>query len=384
MAELPRDNQRSSDDPEQEEGNRSLPAPILSNDEFLSWRSPRFGESNPTDHSNPLWEWLIRTRLDAYHANELFHGPSSCDAGPMWCFQRFGRTSTRLQGGQLVHIGGEHEDYYDPDFYIYNDVVVEHEDGSIVLFDYPRSDFPPTDFHTATLLDGRLLLVGNLGYPDDRRAATTQVLELDLKTLQVREMTGTGECPGWICRHSAKLDAAGRIVVTGGQVLTRDERNPWENVDDWVLDPATLEWTRGTNRNWPQWFLRRKDARGMHLWQLRQLAWFESVGWHKERADWLAKLEAEQGFVPDPGLLEALYVPVPAAQALRASDHQYGKFCALVDGIEVSFDESGNFGVGILIMGSMPAARQDEVIRSLQRTLQSIEGMEIEAIRRAD
>ena len=44
--------------------------------------------------------------------------------GPVWCFNRFGGTVTKLPDGCFVHIGGEHEDFYDPDFCIYNDVIV--------------------------------------------------------------------------------------------------------------------------------------------------------------------------------------------------------------------------------------------------------------------
>jgi hypothetical protein len=43
---------------------------------------------------------------------------------PVFCFRRFGRTETKLPNGRIVYIGGEHEDIYDPDLNIYNDVVV--------------------------------------------------------------------------------------------------------------------------------------------------------------------------------------------------------------------------------------------------------------------
>ena len=74
--------------------------------------------------NNPVWEWLVRCRVSAYWANEEFNGPSSFEAGPCWCFRRFGQSKTELPDGRVVLIGGEHEDSYDPDFYIYNDVVV--------------------------------------------------------------------------------------------------------------------------------------------------------------------------------------------------------------------------------------------------------------------
>src|SRR5712691_10149821 len=96
---------------------------------FKKWRSPRYGRANPERMNNPVWEWLIRSELTAYSANNEFEGPSSCDAGPCWCFSRFGQSSTELPDGRVVLIGGEHEDFYDPDFYIYNDVVVKNPDG---------------------------------------------------------------------------------------------------------------------------------------------------------------------------------------------------------------------------------------------------------------
>jgi hypothetical protein len=39
---------------------------------------------------------------------------------------------------------------------------------------------PPTDFHTATLTKNQILLVGCLGYPEDRTPRFTPVYALDL------------------------------------------------------------------------------------------------------------------------------------------------------------------------------------------------------------
>ena len=95
-----------------------------------------------------------RSRLDAYRANQVLQGPPSIDAGPMWCFERFGQSTTPL-GAVTVLIGGEHEDHYDPDFHIYNDLVVIAPGGGTEIYGYPRSVFPPTDFHSATPTDSR-------------------------------------------------------------------------------------------------------------------------------------------------------------------------------------------------------------------------------------
>jgi hypothetical protein len=133
---------------------------------FLEWRSPRVGQLNPERMNNPVWEWLVRSRLNAYQATRLLPGPSASSAGPGWCFDRFGQSSTELSDGRTVLIAGEHEDHYDPDFYIYNDVVVQYPDGRIDIFGYPHAAFPPTDFRSATLVGNRIIIIGNVGYAE--------------------------------------------------------------------------------------------------------------------------------------------------------------------------------------------------------------------------
>ena len=138
--------------------------PAVTADLFREWRTPRFGRANPERMNNPVWEWLIRSRLDAYSATQKLSGSSALEDGPGWCFNRFGQSSTKLPDGRTVLIAGEHEDHYDPDFNIYNDVVVRHPDGKVDIFGYPVEVFPPTDFHTATLVGSRIIIVGCLGY----------------------------------------------------------------------------------------------------------------------------------------------------------------------------------------------------------------------------
>ena len=93
---------------------------------------------------------------------------------PVWCAQRFGQSITFLEDGRVVQVGGEHEDSYDPDFCIYNDVFV-HEGEAIRIHGYPEDVFPPTDFHTATLLGREIVLIGSLGYVGTRKLGVTPV-----------------------------------------------------------------------------------------------------------------------------------------------------------------------------------------------------------------
>ena len=77
-----------------------------------------FAKGNPTKIDNPLWLELIKTGVPAHAVK------AKADEHPVWCYHRFGRSTSFLDDGRIIDIGGEHEDWYDEDFCIYNDVTV--------------------------------------------------------------------------------------------------------------------------------------------------------------------------------------------------------------------------------------------------------------------
>ncbi|MEL7089634.1 MAG: hypothetical protein AAGL98_14530, partial [Planctomycetota bacterium] len=139
-------------------------------------------------------------------------------AGPFWSWERFGQTRTVLDDGRIVCVGGEHEDWYDPDFCIYNDVVVLHPDGRHDIYIYSPNVFPPTDFHSATRIGDRIIIIGCLGYVDLRQPGHTPVFELDIETFAITPLTTTGVQPGWLHRHSVEKLEDDRLLVLGGRV----------------------------------------------------------------------------------------------------------------------------------------------------------------------
>jgi hypothetical protein len=194
---------------------------------------------------------LIRSRLSAYQAGQRFNGPSALRAGPGWCFDRFGQSSTALPDGRTILVAGEHEDYYDPDFYIYNDVVLLHPNGAIDIFGYPAEVFPPTDFHTATLVGDRIIIIGTLGYPEQRKSGTTPVMLLDVPTLAISAVNTFGQHPGWIHEHEALLEPAGKSIQIRRGKLDRggEDTSLVENIDDWRLHLADWRWARTVRQN---------------------------------------------------------------------------------------------------------------------------------------
>jgi len=345
--------------------------PAISYEQFLEWRSPRLGDANPTILTNPLWAWMVRTRMNAYQGNQAWSGPSPFETGPMWCFDRFGQSITTLPDGRTLYIAGEHEDYYDPDFFIYNDVVVARPDGEIAIYGYPKDAFPPTDFHSATQVGGCIVLVGNLGYQPDRVVGKTQVLELELSTLSVRKVETQGESPGWINRHSAKLsDTGGAIVVSGGVVHLSPEQDLWENVDDWQLDLSTWTWARKTRKGWPQWGYIRADRKPNTLWDMRHALWYRGMGWKDDFAKEMARLLSRTHFEPDLELVRALYCLDSSVIELPAREDEHSVVRVAVDGVTVRFHED-SFWVRAVVEGTLSEHRlkalQASVLEKLSR-----------------
>jgi hypothetical protein len=155
---------------------------------------------------------------------------------------------TPLADGRFVQIGGEHEDYYDPDFYIYNDVVVHDGNGGSEIYGYPRDIFPPTDFHTATLGRDGIYIIGGLGYPDQRRVGFTPVYRLTLDSWKIESVATSGEMPGWLHRHQASFDSLrNSIRVTGGKIdmeVENGERDLVANGHQFELDLGQMHWRR--------------------------------------------------------------------------------------------------------------------------------------------
>jgi len=229
----------------------------MSNQSDQQYRT-RYGTANPEFVTqSDLWALAASNNWTGFHLREhLRHKLTSSQfrqdfslssyresvPGPFWSWERFGRTTTALPDGRVIHVAGEHEDSYDPDFCIYNDIIVDYPSGQREFYLYPKDVFPPTDFHTATLVGRDIILIGSLGYKDLRHQGTTQVLRLDTRTLAIGSIATTGDCPGWISRHRAERIGEHIILVVGGKLETVDGYN--DNPNIFELDIRTMRWTR--------------------------------------------------------------------------------------------------------------------------------------------
>jgi hypothetical protein len=353
------------------------PPPEVTRDLYLAWRSPRIGQGNPHRMTNHVWAWLARAHeLSAYQANALFEGPSSMLVGPAWCNARFGQSTTTLPDGRTLRIGGEHEDHYDPDFFIYNDVQVEDGAGGVEIYGYAYDAFGPTDFHTASLVGDAIFVVGNLSYPARRRSGTTPVVRLDTKTLAFDAVPTAGTPPGWLSRHAAALSAdGGAIVVSGGKLeAERDGAHVYvDSPDDWSLDLGTMRWSRLTDRRWEEWELRRADGKSNGLFDLDMAYtyWDEETPFGRRQ---LARLGDVERLRANRALHASRYSPPVPHETLPDSEDVPRVLRRVVDGVVVRYVED-SFSVRIVFEGLLPVDRVEAIVADACAKLGTLEGV---------
>lgn len=227
----------------------------ISREYFEQNHKRRFGTSNPEAMASMAWEHAVRTRESSYQLRESF-GVTRDHDGPDWCFQRHGMSKTFMPDGRIICIAGEHEDFYDSDFCIYNDVVVlrptdgkesvDRESGRVEIYGYPKTIFPPTDFHSATLVGEEIYIIGSLGYMDERQAGRTPIAALDTRDYSIRPVESHGINPGWIYKHSGAYEPATHSIIVRAGELWDEHREPkWtKNCSAYRLHLAEMRWER--------------------------------------------------------------------------------------------------------------------------------------------
>jgi ankyrin repeat protein len=221
-----------------------------SREEYLTGKYRRFGTANPEVMDSAFWRAMVKSGATAYTAKATFDDTENLHDGPVWCFHRFGKSITELPDGRIIEIGGEHEDYYDADFCIYNDVFVHYGGGEFEILGYPEEAFPPTDFHSATLVGEFIYIIGCLGYPAARVSGETPVYRLHCETLAIEKVETGGDKPGWINNHRARHEpgdsSGGEIRIWGGKVCADvdGEEDYFDNPNTYVLNLSNMSWKR--------------------------------------------------------------------------------------------------------------------------------------------
>jgi Ankyrin repeats (3 copies) len=220
--------------------NASTDVNQISLEQYRSGKGQRFGLTNPELMSVDFWRSMVSNRWPASDARIEFNDLEDFN-NPIWSFDRSGQSLTELPDGRIIEIGGQQDGNYDPDFCIYNDVVVHDGQGNFQIFGYPRAVFPPTDFHTATLVGDYIYIIGRMGYYQGSNYQQTPVYRLDCRSYQIEPVVTTNS-PGWIYKHRAEYLESGVIVITGGSI--EDAKESRKNSIEYLLNVETLVWEK--------------------------------------------------------------------------------------------------------------------------------------------
>lgn len=321
---------------------------------------------NPTNLTNPYWQWLVKNDVSAYDLNRL---EPTQDYEPLWSVGRMGQSSTLLPDGREILIGGEFEDYYNPLFCIYNDVIVKHPDGKIEIFGYPRHIFAPTDFHTATLVGDTIWLIGSAGYPDERDFSQTSVYKLNIHSYRI-EKVETRNSMGWVCRHSATFKD-NQIIVTGGEILQAENLPMRENFDEWALNLKTLIWKNISKKNWQCFYVGRKDGNCLLLDDYRTLISYQDKPENEFYQKAFETIRQDTGNNPNLSVFSQLYSP-PIDHEIDESEQAYDTFTIFVDAIKVRYKTDWQY-IQVYVEGVLPPHKLELLQENLRHKLSKLE-----------
>lgn len=368
--------------------------------DYQRWKFTQRGAGNPEIQTNAFWHWAILSKEDAYSLHESFSEPrrrlkevfhwlgrlgrgvnrdDSNHNKSRWCFDRLGQATVETPDGGRLLIAGEHEDHYDPDFFIYNDVVRIAADGQLTILGYSEDAFPPTDFHSATLIGDKVYLIGSLGYPHLRQRGETQVLALSTTDWSVSRVKTSGQNPGWIFGHSAVLCADSKSIrVAGGKV---DNGYHTDNFDEFELCLKTASWTKTKVSNYQRWVLEREDDNLNSLWEIRNAKSNTELGFDTQSHldELYSELSEDVRSEIAPGKFTAeQYRRVDQLYNSPFDDScpvecEYNAFELNVKGIMVRFTEE-TYEVVVVVKGELPAADLTTLLETVQHRLSELEG----------
>ena len=329
--------------------------------------------ANPEVMTNDVWTWLIETEAWPHSAHEAAGNGEK--QSPGWCFSRYGQSETQLSDGRTLYIGGEHEDFYDEDFYIYNDVIVKFPDGSIATLGYPEDIFPPTDFHTATEVGNDVFVIGCLGYPEQRQSDATKVYVLDLASYSIRPFEVEGEQPPSIYKHSARYSAEqNAIFCEGGKSTHLPTGETVENIATWRLCLGSGGWTKTFEKPWTRWILVREDESRNELWELSQLEWAEKTGREDDYTKTYRQAFFERNHTPNISMFIDRYSPNIEHEKLPDDEDEFRCHRITVGDVVVRFLED-SYSVTVTVEGNLAEDLMSALKSHGLETLSHVEGV---------
>ncbi|WP_213067261.1 hypothetical protein, partial [Acinetobacter sp. CFCC 10889] len=201
------------------------------------------------------------------------------------------------------------EDYYFPDFDIYNDVTIKYLDGTCELWNYPEEQFPPVYAHS-TIYDKnthKTYITGGLGSGDRQRQNVTEIYVLDLETKDIQKIEALGESPPCLHDHNTKIWNHDLIEIKGGYILHKGIAI--KNMYVWYFNLKTQTWLKQESEQYQQWVITPEIGRYLSFYDYRVLIKYEKED-PQSLAGYLENLFNNNICVKDYNLYSRLYCPV--------------------------------------------------------------------------
>ncbi len=327
----------------------------------------------PSLNHEAIFQWRMKEDFSPYHIRQHLEKLGYTIEQPIWTFlSRMGQSKTLLPDETKVFIGGEYEDFYDPDFRVYNDIVIQKPDGEIQLWNYSLEQFPATDFHVAHYDKNShsIFLIGNLGYPETRKEGITQVLKVNLKTMNIEQLACFGKMPSWLNHHEMKVINDDELEFKNGYLIK--EKKYLRNLYTWRLSLRTLEWTFPEQTLFDHWTLKSVHLYGFPFHECHSLLWDEEYCENEKFEQTKLEITEHYGKLPNYQIYPQLFIPFENAQ-ISHDDGEYRKHICSSHGFNFTFFEDDDL-VEVIFPDVIPEDFQQKVIDDLKMKLEKISG----------
>jgi hypothetical protein len=126
--------------------------------------------------------------------------------------------------------------------------VIHDGKGKFEIYGYPKEAFPPTDFHSATLVGEWIYIIGCIGYPEQRQEGRTPVYRLKVPSWEIEEVETSGEIPSWLHGHRSNYEVERHVIrIDGGDQFAAGEGDRLQiipNTESFELDLSSFRWRK--------------------------------------------------------------------------------------------------------------------------------------------
>lgn len=278
----------------------------------------------------------------------------------------------------------ESQDYYDPDFDIYNDVTIKYHDQdlkfSYEIWNYPESQFPPVYAHS-TVYDDRtnqVYITGGLGTGDRQRKGVTEIYQLNLESKDIQQVETFGESPPCLHNHETKMWNYDLIEMKGGHILKNNI--VIKNLYVWYFNLKTKTWLKQESEIFQHWMIQTDKREELFLQISKDILKMEEENFYSSESieQHKAHIFKHYEYQPNYQLYPQLYYAHEDIYVSKIESYPYFNLiyqCILQGQIYHCFEEHNR--LEIAFQASASEEFQQFIINDLTSKLKQISGHDV-------